>query len=224
MRKFLIVIAVMLSMVSYAQLPQKLDIDNQIIEHNGYVLSYNETCEQANWVFYKLTKEDLVGNKILRIGSFKVDTLVSTGSAHPNDYKYSGYDRGHLKPSGDEPLDKVQMKETYYMSNIAPQHPSLNRGMWKRLENYARVLTLESDSVYIVTGGILSDSLNTVNSTDICIPEHYFKVIYQFIGSKMVTYCYLMGNSKLEGDIEDYLVPISKVEELSKLKLLIKIG
>jgi endonuclease G len=174
-------------------------------------------------VFYKLTQKDLVGTKVPRTGSFKSDTLVGTGSAHPNDYKYTGYDRGHLKPSGDEPIDRVQMKETYYMSNISPQHPSFNRGMWKRLESYVRIVTLVSDSVYIVTGGILSDSLNTLNTTDICIPKYYFKVVHQFLRGKMTTYCYLMPNKKLNGKIEDYLVPISKVEALTKLKFLIKI-
>lgn len=112
MKSFILTIGLLLSMVSYAQLPQKIDTNNQIIEHNGYVLSYNETCEQANWVFYKMTKADLEGSKVITSTPFKEDTLVPTGSAHPSDYKYSGYDRGHLKPAGDEPLDKVQKKET----------------------------------------------------------------------------------------------------------------
>jgi len=223
MKKVLILITILLSLSSYAQIPQKIDSNNQIIEHNGYVLSYNETCEQANWVFYRLTREDLVGDKIRRTGSFKSDTLIGTGSAHPNDYKYSGYDRGHLKPSADEPLDRVQMKETYYMSNVSPQNPSFNRGMWKRLESYTRTIAIFSDSTYIVTGGILSDTLNTVNSTDICIPKYYFKVIYKFLDGKTTTYCYLMPNKKLDGEINDYLVPISEVETLTKLKFSIKI-
>lgn len=109
------------------------------------------------------------------------------------------------------------------MSNITPQHPSLNRGMWKRVENYARLIVLASDSTYIIAGGILSDNLNTLDNTDICIPEFFFKVIYRFTDGKMTTYCFLMANKKLEGDITDYLVPLEAIEKLANLKFSIKI-
>lgn len=208
----------MLSLVSGAQLPQKIDTNNQIIEHDGYVLSYNETCEQANWVFYKMTKADLTGEGLSTRHSFKKDTLVPTGSAHPNDYKHSGYDRGHLKAAGDEPIDRVDCKETYYMSNITPQVPSFNRGVWRRLENYVRILAHRSDSLYIVAGGILNDTLNTLPNTDICIPEHYFKVIYQYIGGEMTTHCYIFPHKGTFKPLEDFLTSIEELEKRSKME------
>lgn len=218
MKKFLLMVALMLPIISNAQLPQKIDTNNQIIEHDGYVLSYNETCEQANWVFYRLTKADLTGEQISKRHSFKSDTLVPTGSAHPNDYKYSGYDRGHLKPAGDEPIDYLDCKETFYMSNVTPQNPSFNRGVWKRLENHVRLLAHKSDSLYIIAGGILSDSLNTLPNTDICIPEYYFKVIYQYIGGEITTYCYIIPNEGSLKALETFLRPIEELEKRSKME------
>ena len=83
-------------------LPQKIYEDNQIIEHDGYILSYNETCEQANWVRYVLKPSDIAGDSAERKNYFKNDKLIETGSAKSSDYSRTGYDRGHLKPAADE--------------------------------------------------------------------------------------------------------------------------
>jgi len=219
MKKLHLLLMVLLPTIAISQqLPQKIDTNNQIIEHDGYVLSYNETCEQANWVFYKLTPDDLICNNKVSGGSFKEDTLVQTNSANPNDYRYSGYDRGHLKPAGDEPCSKADRYETYIMSNVTPQNPSFNRGMWKKLENYTRKVVLSSDSTYIICGGILSDTLKTLPNTDICIPKYYFKVIYCYKNGIRCVECFIMPNKRLYGDISKYETTIEKLEKLSNIK------
>ena len=101
-------------------------MDNQIVVHNGFTLSYNETCEQPNWVKYTVTKRDLVGSA-KRKNYFKKDTLVKTESASSSDYTNTGYDRGHLKPAANEKDSQVQMNETFYMSNISPQAKYFNK-------------------------------------------------------------------------------------------------
>ena len=115
------------------------DFDNQKQFRDGYVLSYNETHEQPNWVFYTLKSSDLVCNdKAKRKNNFKEDRDIATGSAQLSDYAKSGYDRGHLKASADESCDQYQMDETFLMSNMSPQVPGFNRGIWKRLEAHVR--------------------------------------------------------------------------------------
>lgn len=89
--------------------------DNEIVEHEHYTLSYNETHEQPNWVWYVVTK-DMVNGPAQRESAFMEDPSVSTGSAVPADYKKSGFDRGHLCPAADMRLDNKCMKETFYMN------------------------------------------------------------------------------------------------------------
>ena len=111
--------------------------EGEIIRHKYYTLSYNEDHEQANWVHYRLNPTFLNGTTP-RINSFKVDPNVSTKSAELSDYKGSGYDRGHLAPAGDMKYSKESMIESFFMSNMSPQNPSFNRGIWRKLEEAIR--------------------------------------------------------------------------------------
>ena len=54
------------------------------------------------------------------------------------DYTKSGYDRGHMAPAADMKWNKQAMEESFYMSNICPQNPNLNRGDWNDLEEKSR--------------------------------------------------------------------------------------
>ena len=141
---FLILLPITLFGQDYPTKPNK---DDQLVERNGYVLSYNETCEQPNWVMYTLTSEDLIKGDATRKNYFKSDRSFETLSASSSDYTRSGYDRGHLKPAADESNNQAQMDETFYMSNISPQLPGFNRGIWKKLENYVRVELIGNDSI-----------------------------------------------------------------------------
>lgn len=73
---------------------------SKIIQHTGYALKYNEEFEQAEWVAYQLTIEEVNGD-FERSNNFRKDPRISTGSATLKDYKNSGYDRGHLIPASD---------------------------------------------------------------------------------------------------------------------------
>lgn len=134
----------------------KLEIPNTsprdiVITHAGYSLLYNETCKQANWVAYELTKEKT--NKIFqRTNHFITDPQVKTGIADGRDYSGSGYDRGHLAPASDMGWSSTTMAESFYYSNMSPQTPGFNRGIWKSLEELVRNWAVENDTICIATG------------------------------------------------------------------------
>ena len=109
----------------------------QTIHHQSYSLSYSEPHEQAEWVFYEIKKERVLG-LVSRTDDFRSDNYVSTNSATLSDYKGSGYDRGHLAPAHDFSFNKDAMSESFYMSNMSPQNPSFNRGIWGNLEKLVR--------------------------------------------------------------------------------------
>jgi endonuclease G len=218
MKLIITFIASLLVLFSFSQdnlLPIKKNWDDQILEYNGFTLSYNETHEQANWVFYKLTDSDLVcEDKARRRNRFNEDTLFPTNSSELEDYKYSGYDRGHLKPAADESCDQEQMDETFYMTNIAPQNPSFNRGVWKRLEEHVRNLALENDSLYVYTAGVLEDSLPHIGLNEVSVPDYFWKVIFIYKNGEREILSYLLPNKKCDEGIENFLVDIIYLEEL----------
>lgn len=217
--KTLTLLLCLLSIKVYSQgLPHKIDENNQIIKYDGYVISYNETYEQPNWVYYVLKPSDLIGESTKRRNNFREDDRITTGTAELSDYKGSGYDRGHLKPSGDEPCDSTQMSETFYMSNISPQEPSFNRGVWKKLENYVRTVAMESDSVVIITGGVLKGELETIGENEVAIPNYFFKVLYVYCDGGVEILPFLLKNEKSNEPIEEFKIELVVLKELIGLE------
>lgn len=189
-------------------------VGDTIYHRNGYSFSYNEKYEQPNWVQYTITPEDLICEiKAKRKDNFKKDNSVSTESATLKDYKGSGYDRGHLKASADESCDQQQMDETFLMSNMSPQDPRFNRGTWKKLESHVRHIALTNDSVRVITGGDLSDSLDVIGDNRVGIPKFYFKVLYIFNGVNSDTIGYYLPNQKIEYNLEDYVLDVDTIGE-----------
>jgi hypothetical protein len=101
-----------------------------LIDHGAFYLVYDEETEQAVWVAYELSWEDINGTAERR-DNFREDPLISSGSAELDDYRGSGYDRGHLVPAADMKLDQASMDTSFYLSNISPQLPGFNRDIWR---------------------------------------------------------------------------------------------
>ena len=129
---------------------------DEIVKHTGYTLSYNEEYEIANWVAYELTRDEVLGTAD-RGDDFREDKDVSTGSAKLKDYKSSGYDRGHMAPAADFKWSEEAMSDTFFLSNMAPQDPSFNRGIWGDLESAVRSMAYDNESIYVVVGPVLTD-------------------------------------------------------------------
>lgn len=190
------------------------DLDNQKLYRDGYVLSYNEDHEQANWVFYVMKQSDLTCEKdAKRKNNFREDRDVATGSAQLSDYKKSGYDRGHLKASADESCDQEQMDETFLMSNMSPQKPGFNRGIWKELEAHVRDLTLENDSVYVYTAGVLTDIIDTIGPNNVTVPAKYYKIVFIFKDGYAKTEAYLIPNEKTNKSYEEFETSVFEIED-----------
>jgi endonuclease G len=114
-----------------------------------YVLSYNNKTHTANWVSWQLNKS-WSGTAVSQ-DNFRPDDALPAEAykVRPNDYTGSGYDRGHIAPSADRTCNEADNSATFLMSNMMPQVPELNRGVWGDLKEYCRELVQEGKELYI---------------------------------------------------------------------------
>jgi len=188
----------------------------EIVPHTAYTLSYNETHEVANWVAYALRPEhlkDCVG----RANNFYQDPSVGTGSASREDYYRSGYDRGHLAPAGDMKWNRQVMNESFYLSNITPQSPSMNRGRWAKLELLVRAWAKTASETVIATGPVLNNHLVQIGPNGVSVPEYHFKAILVTRGTRREAIAFLMPQNPTNTDLKTYSLSVRELEQLTGL-------
>ncbi len=190
--------------------------DDQVVQHLSYTVSYNDKYEQPDWVFYLLTQE-MVNGKVTRGEKFLPDPDVKLATAVTTDYTKSGYDRGHLCPSADVRHDAAAQSETFYMSNISPQEPNFNRGVWKKLEELVRQFVSVHDSLYVVTGPVLQDKLKQIGKRNkVAVPELFYKIIYTpKNGGHMIGF--LMPNKGSNKKLSTFIVSVDEIESVTGL-------
>ncbi len=189
----------------------------QLVFHQSFALNYSEAHEQAEWVYYELSSDKLTVDKTKRKDNFRADPKVATGSAAVEDYKKSGFDRGHLAPAADMAFDPIAMSESFYMSNMCPQAPAFNRGIWKSLETLVRSWVNDSTLIYIATGPILNDHLSRIGRNKVCVPNFFFKAILQFhpTDNSFSAIAFLIPNEGSKNSLVEYIVTIDALESLT---------
>jgi len=164
-----------------------------------------------------LAASSLTGERAERSDNFRIDPEIPTGSATPDDYKRSGYDRGHLLPAADMSWSPEAMSLTFLMSNMSPQEPSFNRGIWKKLEARVREWAVEDGLIYVVTGPVLEDGLPEIGTDRVSVPRYFYKVILDYQEPDIKGIGFVMANQKSKLDIYHYAVSIDSVEKLTRL-------
>lgn len=188
----------------------------ELVNHSYYALSYNEPNEQANWVYYVLTDSMVLKGNEERTNKFKVDKLVVTGSAKSSDYTKSGYDRGHLCPAADMGFNSVAMNESFMMSNISPQEPDFNRGIWKELETTVREWAKNKHQIFVATGPIFKDIKGKIGEDEVTVPGYFYKIIYDPEPSPEMI-AFVLPNAKSNRPLTDFAVSTDELEELTGL-------
>ncbi len=182
----------------------------------GFSFCYSEKHEQSLWVAYELDSSELI-KVVERAKTFRADERIKEYTANNEDYANSGYDKGHLAPAADMSWSADVMKESFLFSNISPQLPAFNRGIWKRLEEYSRTVAASYGSVIIITGPVLYDGLKTIGSHEVSVPDFFYKVLLICYKSRYEGIAFLMKNAALQGNVRDYSVTIDSVERLTKI-------
>lgn len=188
----------------------------QIITHAGYTVSYNPEWHIPNWVSYELTRDETEG-KLDRSDDFEVDPKVKGVCPSNEDYKRSGYDRGHMAPAADMKWNSTVMKECFYYSNMCPQKHSLNAGRWKTLEEKVRDWAQQDSAIVIVCGPIVDKGYSTIGNARVAVPQRFFKVILAPFLKKPRAIGFIMKNEKEELPLSSYAVSVDRVEKITGL-------
>lgn len=186
----------------------------QIVQHPTYALSYSEPHEQAEWVAYELSREQLV-NTTWKRPLFEMDKKVKTGAAHWNNYKNSGYSKGHLLPAADRKFTKTAYYSTFLTSNISPQKPDFNAGVWNRLEQKTRYWAGKNRHIYVITGGVLKGDLKTIGPEKVAVPDYFYKILLDNTEPEIKAIAFLVSHKESSTALYSFAVSIDSVEALT---------
>lgn len=215
MKQLSIIFSLIYSFV-YSQDLRPLGLYNDIVSHTYYTLSYSEDHEQAEWVYYVLNSNQL-NSSTERKNNFRPDNKVKTSSAQLYDYKGSGYDRGHLAPATDMKYNTISMSESFFMSNMSPQSPSFNRGIWKKIEKQFRDWSYKYGELVIITGPVLNgENYGSIGYNKVTIPKWYYKVAIDPSNYER-NLAILIENKGSSASIKSFVVTIDYLEEFSGL-------
>lgn len=211
----------------YKQHSEKIELpttshNEKILCHVGYCLSYDENYKLAKWVAYELTDSETQGT-IARNDKFKPDPLITKNSASLDDYKKSGYDRGHLAPAADMKWSEDAMRESFYLSNMSPQDKSFNRGIWKKLEEQVRDWAITNKAVYITTGPILESNLPTIGPNKIPIPKAFYKVILDYTQPEIKAIGFIIPNQGSSLPLSSFVHSIDEIEKQTHIDFFSKV-
>lgn len=189
-------------------------LTEEIINYRGMTVSFNRDKHIPNWVAWELTADEAKGGEP-RYNTFAADPNVK-GSATPDDYRNSSFDRGHMAPAGDMKWDREAMIESFLMTNIAPQAGTLNRGAWKKLEEKCRQRAHADSAIVIVCGPVPGDPVEMhIGATGVAVPQRFFKVILSPYIDKPCAIGFIMPNGSVPGGMQAHAMTVDQVEEIT---------
>jgi endonuclease G len=156
---------------------------------------------------------------------FRADPALTGAKSYPNDYTGSGYDRGHQAPAGNQTKNPALKDQTFYMSNIAPQRPSLNRGIWRVLEDKTRAWVIRYGRAYEWTGPIRCNGQappagqhpcqrRTIGTNGVAVPLYFYKIVLVQDQSKWKSIAFVVPNIDFKPPyrLENYVRSIDWIE------------
>ncbi|MBR7107655.1 MAG: DNA/RNA non-specific endonuclease [Lentisphaeria bacterium] len=190
-------------------LPSAPDI---LLNRKGFALGYSHKRKQAVWACYILTAKQLKMPKVRRKNRFAPDPEIRLNPVKPADYRRTGYDRGHLAPAADMSFSKITMTHSFYMSNISPQLPGCNRGIWKRLEEKVRKWALKEEKLCIITGPLFFGTQKVMGKRNIPVPDAFYKIILDMTKPYKMT-AYIIPNNATKRRLNTFVVAVDQIEE-----------
>lgn len=201
-------------------------VSSFLIHRPGYSLGYDARNRNPAWVYEYLTAESIKGNEERSLEFKEDENIPQYLRATLADYKGNGFDRGHQAPAADHRSSPEAMADTFYMTNMCPQCPELNRGYWRKLEKHVRDLTKDHQNVYVITGPLYLPyneadgkryvKYQVIGQNDVAVPTHFFKVIaLEDWQGRKETQAYVLPNQKIPPNtpLDNFRTTVQNVEK-----------
>jgi endonuclease G, mitochondrial len=216
---------------------EKTKLATHFICRGGYALNFEASARTAQWVTQRLRAQDIDERLTRRQEDFRPDPELEGWSPKLEYYQGSGYDRGHLAPADDFREDPVKMSHSFYLSNMVPQNPAMNRGVWSQLEKVTRGLAKARGEVFVITGPIYSRGQNLgmigwekgravppplrseadlASERPVLVPTHLYKVVLDPKAGQV--WAFVVPNADVPGPITRYRVPVATIEQETGLR------
>lgn len=188
----------------------------------GYAASHNPERKVPDWVAWHLSAPKATACAV-RNDAFRADPQWPKGSrAELSDYLKSGYDRGHLAPNADFNWSAQAARESFYLSNMAPQLHGLNGGIWKTLEEATRVWATERGELYIIAGPLFEGDRGAIGKNKVAVPSHFYKIIYDPEAREALAFIFPHGQIKGK-NFGVFHYTVREVEERTGLNFLTRL-
>lgn len=185
--------------------------------YEGYEVLLNGKTLIPEWVAYELTSQEVDGTNP-RSNHFRTDPNFNGAQADDNDYRNSGWDRGHMAPAADMKLTENMMRESFYFTNICPQNHNLNSGDWKALEDLVREYANRYGNIYVTCGPIITDNkYGTIGANQVTVPDAFYKVLLIFTDNGYESIGFIMENKAGHKALSTYALTVDEVESRTGL-------
>ena len=196
--------------------------NTQYICHDNYAIHYRFDTKTAEYVVEHLDNSDITG-PAKRKNNFGPDPLVDDSKeAQLEDYKGHPYDRGHLSPAANNRTDQDQMNASFYLTNMIPQDPGNNRGIWRILEIAVRNAAADGGDIYVASGTVYDEGYKIIGNS-VGVPTRIWKVVFDTKTNESIGF--LFPNEKLSTkDLPEYATTVDEIETVTGINFFPNMG
>jgi endonuclease G len=190
----------------------------QPICRQAYLVGYDAAAKLPRYVTYELLPQNALGCWP-RTNAFVADASVPNGP-RPDDYAGTGYDKGHMSPDGDLSWDQQVEYESFLMTNMSPQHGSLNRGIWKLLETSIRGWAVQRNQSYTIYVGGVYDAQDSRIGAGVVVPHGFYKIVINNQTNEVAGWAFPHTKPyvNLGNDLTRFRLPIAQIEQAGGVK------
>ena len=201
-----------------------------MIQREGMIIAYDGRTRNARWTYERLSADCLEDTADFGRMEFKSDPEIPKKlRTKVEDYRNSGYDRGHLCPFADQRSSKKKIADCFYLSNVSPQVPQFNRGLWGKLEEHLRGLTQQFLVLHVITIPLYLPSTLTLGkrfvhyevlgSDFVAVPTHFAKVVFAEGKTDKKVFAWMMPNVVLPRglSLDGFESSLDEIERVSGL-------
>ncbi len=186
----------------------------QPICREGYLVAYDAPVKIPVYVAYTLEPGKALGC-FPRTNAFVADASLGGTGARPDDYAGTGYDKGHAAPDGDLSWSQQVEYESFLMTNMYPQHGSLNRGIWKLLETSVRGWAVQLNQNFTIYVGAIYGAGDPTIGNGVIVPHGFYKIVINNATGQVAGWAFphVKPYGNLGNDLTKFRVSIAQIQQ-----------